>query len=53
MGLWIGKAIEKMFLTLIQIQIPEIVDMNIPEETVVSNMIVVSIKNGIRGRQRR
>ena len=40
----ISKALERMFLPLVQIQIPEIVDMNIPEETVTTNMIVVSIK---------
>ena len=49
----IGKAIEKMFLPLIQIQIPEIVDMNIPEETVVSNMIVVSIKKRYPGQAKK
>ncbi len=49
----IGKAIERMFLPLVQIQIPEIVDMNIPEETVVSNMIVVSIKKRYPGQAKK
>ncbi len=49
----IGKAIERMFLPLVQIQIPEIVDMNIPEETVVSNMMIVSIKKRYPGQAKK
>ncbi len=49
----IGKAIERMFLPLVQIQIPEIVDMNIPEETVTTNMIVVSIKKRYPGQAKK
>ena len=40
----IGKAIERLFLPLIKLQIPEIIDMNTMEEAVFHNMIVVSIK---------
>ena len=44
-----GKAIERMFLPLIKIQIPEIVDMNTMEEAVFHNMVVVSIKKRYPG----
>ena len=49
----IGKAIERMFLPLIQIQIPEIVDMNIPEESVVANLMIVSIKKRYPGQAKK
>ncbi|AAT42750.1 menaquinone biosynthesis decarboxylase [Picrophilus oshimae] len=45
----IGKAIERLFLPLIQIQIPEIVDLNTMEEGVFHEMIVVSIKKRYPG----
>ncbi len=45
----IGKAIERMFLPLIQTQIPDIVDMNTMEEAVFHNMVVVSIKKRYPG----
>jgi 4-hydroxy-3-polyprenylbenzoate decarboxylase len=44
-----GKAIERIFLPLIKIQIPEIVDMNTMEEAVFHNMVVVSIKKRYPG----
>lgn len=44
-----GKAIERMFLPLVRIQIPEIVDMNTMEEAVFHNMVVVSIKKRYPG----
>lgn len=45
----IGKAIERMFLPLIQTQIPDIIDMNTMEEAVFHNMVVVSIKKRYPG----
>lgn len=45
----IGKAVERMFLPIIQFQIPEIVDMNTMEESVFHNMVVVSIKKKYPG----
>ncbi len=44
-----GKAIERLFLPLIKIQIPEIVDMNTMEEAVFHDMVVVSIKKRYPG----
>lgn len=45
----IGKAIERMFLPLIQTQIPDIIDMNTMEEAVFHNMVIVSIKKRYPG----
>ncbi len=44
-----GKAIERIFLPLIQLQIPEIVDINTMEESVFHNMVIVSIKKRYPG----
>lgn len=44
-----GKAIERMFLPLIQTQIPEIVDMNTMEESAFHNMVIVSIRKRYPG----
>ncbi|MHB1440560.1 MAG: menaquinone biosynthesis decarboxylase [Cuniculiplasma sp.] len=44
-----GKAIERLFLPLVRLQIPEIVDMNTLEEAVFHDMIVVSIKKRYPG----
>ncbi len=44
-----GKAIERLFLPLVKMQIPEIVDMNTMEEAVFHNMVVVSIRKRYPG----
>ncbi len=44
-----GKAIERIFLPIIQLQIPEIVDINTMEESVFHNMVVVSIRKRYPG----
>lgn len=41
---YLGKATERIFLPLIKIQFPEIVDMNFPLEGVFNNCVIVSIK---------
>ncbi|MBI6875209.1 menaquinone biosynthesis decarboxylase [Clostridium aciditolerans] len=41
---YIGKATERIFLPLIKIQCPEIIDMNFPLEGVFHNCVIVSIK---------
>ncbi|MGF7058211.1 menaquinone biosynthesis decarboxylase [Brassicibacter mesophilus] len=41
---YIGKATERIFLPLIKVQCPEIVDMNFPLEGVFHNCVIVSIK---------
>ncbi len=45
----LGNAVERMFLPLIQFQIPEIVDINSMEESVFHNMVIVSIKKRYPG----
>jgi len=41
---WLGKATERLFLPLLQMTFPEIVDMNLPIEGVFHNLCVVSIR---------
>lgn len=41
---YMGKAIERLFLPLIKVQFPEIVDMNLPIAGVFTNCVLVSIK---------
>lgn len=41
---YLGKATERIFLPLIRVQCPEIVDMNFPLEGVFHNCVIVSIK---------
>lgn len=48
-----GKSIERLFLPLVKIQIPEIVDMNTMEEAVFHDMVVVSIKKRYPGHARK
>lgn len=46
---FLGKATERIFLPLIKIQCPEIVDMNFPLEGVFHNCVIVSIKKRYPG----
>jgi len=47
---WIGKAIERIFLTPIKMTIlPEILDMHMPVEGVFHNLVIVKIKNEYEG----
>jgi len=41
---YIGKAIERIFLPVIQKQIPEIIDMNLPWEGCFHNCLIISIR---------
>ncbi len=41
---YLGKATERIFLPLLKMQLPEIVDMNLPVEGVFHNLAIVSIK---------
>jgi 4-hydroxy-3-polyprenylbenzoate decarboxylase len=41
---WLGKATERLFLPLLRMTFPEIVDMNLPVEGVFHNLCLVSIK---------
>ena len=41
---FLGKATERLFLPLIQMVLPEVVDVNMPAEGVFHNLVLVSIK---------
>jgi 4-hydroxy-3-polyprenylbenzoate decarboxylase len=41
---YLGKATERLFLPLLQMQLPEIVDINLPLEGVFHNCAIISIK---------
>ena len=50
---WMGKATERLFLPLMRMFLPEIVDVNMPAEGVFHNLILVSIKKEFPGQGRR
>ena len=41
---WLGKATERLFLPLLRMIFPEIVDMNLPVEGAFHNLVILSIK---------
>ena len=46
---WLGKATERLFLPLLQMVLPEVVDMNLPVEGGFHNLAIVSIKKSYPG----
>lgn len=46
---WMGKAVERIFLPMIRLTVPEIVDMNLPVEACFHNVAFVSIKKKFPG----
>src|SRR5919202_1027715 len=50
---WLGKATERLFLPLMQLVIPEIVDVHMPAEGVFHNLVIVSIKKRYPGQARK
>jgi 4-hydroxy-3-polyprenylbenzoate decarboxylase len=50
---YLAKATERIFLPLIRMQLPEIVDMNLPIEGVFHNLAVVSIRKRFAGHARK
>jgi len=46
---WIAKATERIFLPIIRMQLPEIVDINLPIEGVFHNLAIVSIRKRFPG----
>lgn len=46
---FLGKATERIFLPLMRIQLPEVIDMNMPPEGVFHNCVIVSIKKRYPG----
>ena len=41
---WLGKATERLFLPMLRLLFPEVVDMNLPVEGAFHNLVLVSIK---------
>src|SRR3974377_1378403 len=50
---WMGKAVERIFLPLMRLTIPEIVDVNLPIEGVFHNLMIVSIRKSYPGQARK
>lgn len=46
---WLGKATERIFLPLLQMVLPEVVDMNLPVEGGFHNLAIVSIRKKYPG----
>ena len=50
---WMGKAVERIFLPLMRLTIPELVDINLPVEGIFHNLMLVSIKKSYPGQARK
>jgi 4-hydroxy-3-polyprenylbenzoate decarboxylase len=50
---WMGKATERLFLPLIRLFLPEIMDVNMPAEGIFHNLVLVSIKKRFPGHARK
>jgi len=50
---WMGKAVERIFLPLMKLTIPELVDINLPIEGVFHNLMLVSIRKSYPGQARK
>jgi 4-hydroxy-3-polyprenylbenzoate decarboxylase len=50
---WMGKAVERIFLPLMKLTIPEIVDINLPVEGIFHNLMIVAIKKSYPGQARK
>jgi 4-hydroxy-3-polyprenylbenzoate decarboxylase len=51
--LYLGKATERLFLPLIKLMVPEIVDLNMPVEGIFHNIVFVSIRKRFPGHARK
>jgi 4-hydroxy-3-polyprenylbenzoate decarboxylase len=50
---YMGKAVERIFLPLMKLTIPELVDINLPIEGVFHNLMIVSIRKSYPGQGRK
>ena len=50
---WLAKAVERIFLPLIRLTMPEIVDINLPPEGVAHNLMLISIRKSYAGHARK
>ncbi len=50
---WLGKATERLFLPIIKLMLPEVIDINMPAEGVFHNLVIVSIRKRYPGHARK
>jgi 4-hydroxy-3-polyprenylbenzoate decarboxylase len=50
---YMGKAVERIFLPLMKLSIPELIDINLPIEGVFHNLMIVSIRKSYPGQARK
>ncbi|MGH8631534.1 MAG: menaquinone biosynthesis decarboxylase, partial [Burkholderiales bacterium] len=50
---WMGHAIERIFLPLMRLQLPEVVDMSMPVEGIFHNLMLVAIRKSYPGHARK
>jgi 4-hydroxy-3-polyprenylbenzoate decarboxylase len=50
---WMGKAVERIFLPMMRLTIPEIIDINLPVEGIFHNLMLVSIRKSYPGQARK
>ncbi|HEV2500831.1 MAG TPA: menaquinone biosynthesis decarboxylase [Terriglobia bacterium] len=50
---WMGYAVERIFLPLMRMQMPEVVDMHMPPEGVFHNLMIVAIRKSYPGHARK
>lgn len=50
---YMGKAVERIFLPLMKLAIPELIDINLPIEGVFHNLMIVSIRKSYPGQARK
>lgn len=50
---WLGKATERLFLPIIRLLLPEVVDINMPAEGIFHNLVIISIKKRYPGQARK
>jgi len=50
---YMGKVTERIFMPLIQLMLPEVVDINMPAEGIFHNLVLVSIKKEYPGQARK
>ncbi|MDE3188795.1 MAG: UbiD family decarboxylase [Acidobacteriota bacterium] len=50
---WMGKAVERIFLPAMKMQIPELVNIHLPVEGVFHNLMIVSIRKSYPGQARK
>jgi 4-hydroxy-3-polyprenylbenzoate decarboxylase len=50
---YLGKAVERIFLPLMKLTMPELIDINLPPEGIFHNLMIVSIRKSYPGQARK